>query len=435
MLVALVLLFPILAFGQQKITLAIVGGRLIDGYGGPPLEDSVILIEGNKIAAVGRVGELKVPEGVEVINSEGMTVMPGLIDMHVHFLVVGHNDYEFWFPYARTRSKELLRLSAKIILMQGVTTVKDCSGPLPDIVELRDAINRGEVAGPRAVVTGPFLQKTTTPDRDYVYWTVNGVEDARQKLKRLLEAGVDQIKIGQGAQLTKEELHFIVTEAHKAGKHITAHGTSPEEIRAMLGAGMDQYDTLEHVGGGVEPAFDEDIVKMLVRTRAGLVPTRIASEGMAQLEEFPEFRDNQKLKADLPPDIYSLVRKSYEDFQRHPLFLMGKLTREPSRKKLRQLKEAGARILMGTDSGTRGNPHELAAWREMEIMSEFGMTPMEIIMASTYWPAVNLRKDNEIGTIAPGKLADIIVIDGDPLKRITDVRNVVHIVKNGVQYK
>lgn len=416
---------------EPTITLAIAGGRLVDGYGGKPLENAVILIAGSRIARIGTTDTLQIPPGVPVVSSEGRTVIPGLIDMHVHFMVVGHNDYGFWFPWARTRSREVMELSAGILLRQGVTTVKDCSGPLPGIVELRDAIARNQVQGPRAIVTGPFLQRTNSPASDYLYWSVSSLDDARQKLKTLLDAGVDQIKTAQSAQLGREIVEFIVSETHRAGKHITAHVNSDEDMRVLLDAGVDARDTFEHVGGGSAPRFDDELVERLRASGVGLVPTAIAVEGIAQLEAFWEYAHIQEQKRDLPPELYTLVRESYRDIQRHPLYERGKFGMAARRAKLRQLHEAGLQILMGTDSGTRGNPHQLAAWREMEILTEIGLTPMEAIRAATYYNARNLGLLNELGTIAPGKLADLVVVDGDPLSNIRDVRRVSLVVKDG----
>jgi imidazolonepropionase-like amidohydrolase len=417
--------------GDAPITLAIVGGRLIDGYGGTPLENSVILISGDRIAKIGTTESLPVPAGVKTVSSDGMTVLPGLIDLHVHFMVVGHNDYGFWFPYARNRSGEIMDLSARILLSLGVTTVKDCSGPIPEIVQLRNAINRGEKPGPRAIVTGPFLQRTNSPASDYLYWSVASLDEARDKLKRLIDAGVDQIKTAQSAQLGPEIVRFIVSEAHKAGKHITAHVNSDDDMRVLLDAGVDSRDTFEHVGGGTAARFDSDLVEALRKSGVGLVPTMIALEGIVQLERFPEYAHHPALQRDLPPDLYKLVRESYVDIQRHPLYERGKFGMATRRSKLRQLHENGLQILMGTDSGTRGNPHELAAWREMEIMTEYGLTPMEAIRATTYHNARNLGMLSQVGSIAPSKLADIIVVDGDPLTDIREIRRVVHVVKNG----
>ena len=417
---------------DEPITLAIVGGRLIDGHGGAPLDNSVILIAGDRILKIGTTETLPLPAGVKTVSSDGMTVLPGLIDMHVHFMVVGHNDYGFWFPYARSRSKDIMDLSAKILLSLGVTTVKDCSGPIPEIVQLRDAISKGEKPGPRSIVTGPFLQRNNSPASDYLYWSVASLDEARQKLKVLLDAGVDQIKTAQSSQLGPEIVKFIVSETHKAGKHITAHVNSDEDMRVLLDAGVDSRDTFEHVGGGSAPRFDPELVEKLRRSGVGLVPTMIALEGVVQLERFPEYAHDPSIMRDLPPDLYKLVRESYVDIQRHPLYERGKFGMATRRSKLRQLHEEGLQILMGTDSGTRGNPHQLAAWREMEIMTEYGLTPMEVIRAATYHNARNLGMLNRIGSIAPGKLADIIVVNGDPLTSIREIRHVAHVIKNGV---
>ncbi|HSC26604.1 MAG TPA: amidohydrolase family protein [Vicinamibacterales bacterium] len=415
----------------DRVTLAVVGGRLVDGHGGRPLENAVVLVAGSRIARIGTTDSLDVPSGVPVVSSEGMTVIPGLIDMHVHFMVVGHNDYGFWFPWARSRSRELMQLSARIILDQGVTTVKDCSGPLPEIVELRESIRRADVPGPRAIVTGPFLQRTNSPANDYLYWSVSSVDDARQKLKLLVDAGVDQIKTAQSSQLGPEIVGLIVSEAHRAGKHVTAHVNSDEDMRVLLDAGVDARDTFEHVGGGSALRFDDGLVERLRASGVGLVPTAIAIEGIVQLEEFWEYAHIQEQKRDLPPDLYQLVRESYKDIQRHPLYERGKFQMAARRAKLRQLHEAGLQILMGTDSGTRGNPHQLAAWREMEILTEIGMTPMEAIRAATYYNARNLGLLSQIGSIAPGKTADMVVVDGDPLTNIRDVRRVSTVIKEG----
>ena len=415
----------------EPITLAVVGGRLVDGHGGPPLENSVILIAGSRIAKIGTTETMAVPAGVKTLSSDGMTVLPGLIDMHVHFMVVGHNDYGFWFPYARSRSREIMDLSARILLSLGVTTVKDCSGPLPEIVQLRDAIDRGEKPGPRAIVTGPFLQRTSSPASDYLYWSVASLDEARQKLKLLLDAGVDQIKTAQSSRLGSEIVKFIVSETHKAGKHITAHVNSDDDMHVLLDAGVDSRDTFEHVGGGSALRFDAGLVEKLRASGVGLVPTMIALEGIVQLERFPEYAHDPSVARDLPPDLYKLVRESYVEIQRHPLYERGKFGMATRRSKLRQLHDEGLQILMGTDSGTRGNPHQLAAWREMEIMTEYGLTPMEAIRAATYYNARNLGMLNQIGSIAPGKLADIVVVDGDPLTSIREIRRVVHVVKGG----
>ena len=143
---------------------ALVGGRLIDGYGGRPLEDSVVLIEGERIKAVGRVGELAVPAGAEVISTEGMSVLPGLWDMHVHLMIVGHGDYAHWDKtYPPLFRSTIMPAAAKQLLLAGVTSARDLGAPLEDIIAVRDAINRGEIPGPTLYVSGPFIQHEPYP--------------------------------------------------------------------------------------------------------------------------------------------------------------------------------------------------------------------------------------------------------------------------------
>ncbi|HEV2844187.1 MAG TPA: amidohydrolase family protein, partial [Thermoanaerobaculia bacterium] len=128
---------------------ALVGGRLIDGYGGTPLENSVVILDGDRIQAVGRVGELAVPEGAEVISTEGMSVLPGLWDMHVHLMIVGHGDYAYWDKtYPSQFRSTIMPAAAKQLLLAGVTSARDLGAPLEDILAVRDAIRRGEMPGP-----------------------------------------------------------------------------------------------------------------------------------------------------------------------------------------------------------------------------------------------------------------------------------------------
>ena len=164
--------------------LALVGGRLINGFGGPPLENAVILVRGNHVEAVGRRGEISIPLGARVISTEGYTVLPGLMDMHVHLMIVGHGDYDHWDRVYRDKWRDVIMpISARELLMAGVTTVRDVGAPLKDILAVRDRINRGEIPGPHVFASGPFLQKTVPPLETSFRWEVHGPEDAREDEK------------------------------------------------------------------------------------------------------------------------------------------------------------------------------------------------------------------------------------------------------------
>ena len=415
--------------------LALVGGRLLDGYGGPPLENSVILVRGNRIEAVGRVGEVSIPAGARVISTEGYTVLPGLMDMHVHLMILGHADYDHWDRVYRDRFRDVIMpISAKQLLMAGVTTVRDVGAPLEDILAVRDRIARGDIPGPRVFASGPFLQKKAPPLEAEFRWEVHGAEDARAKTQKLIDAGVDLIKVIDQDQMTLEELKAIVDTAHAAGRHVVAHAHRAEEIRQGIRAGVDSF---EHSGLGTQPGYPDDVLAMLRERNAALYwcPT---IEGLFlypyTVDEFPERLDDPRLKADLPADIYDDVRRSLDHPERMPYFQLMRRRVPTLQNKFNQLRQSGVTLITGTDSGIPMNFHFDSTWREVDTFVRLGMPPMEAIRAATYWPAKLLKRD-DLGLVAPGKLADIIVVDGDPLRSMESLRHVVHVVKDGVVYK
>ena len=157
-------LFVVGAYGQAAKKVAFVGGMLLTGYEVPPIHHAAVLVEGNKIVAAGPASEVKIPADATVIDTSGKTMMPGLIDTHAHLIVLGHGAYETWFPWinAHGGSKMLTRvmeISAKQLLMAGVTTAVDLGAPLPESLSIRDRINKGEVAGPRMLVSGPWISR------------------------------------------------------------------------------------------------------------------------------------------------------------------------------------------------------------------------------------------------------------------------------------
>jgi len=415
--------------------LALVGGRLLDGYGGPPLENSVIVVRGNRIEAVGRVGEVSIPAGARVISTEGYTVLPGLMDMHVHLMILGHADYDHWDRVYRDRFRDVIMpISAKQLLMAGVTTVRDVGAPLEDILAVRDRIAGGDIPGPRVFASGPFLQKKAPPLEAEFRWEVHGAEDARAKTQKLIDAGVDLIKVIDQDQMTLEELKAIVDTAHAAGRHVVAHAHRAEEIRQGIRAGVDSF---EHSGLGTQPGYPDDVLAMLRERNAALYwcPT---IEGLFlypyTVDEFPERLDDPRLKADLPADIYDDVRRSLDHPERMPYFQLMRRRVPTLQNKFNQLRQSGVTLITGTDSGIPMNFHFDSTWREVDTFVRLGMPPMEAIRAATYWPAKLLKRD-DLGLVAPGKLADIIVVDGDPLRSMESLRHVVHVVKDGVVYK
>src|SRR5919108_6452921 len=192
---------------------ALVGGTLVDGYAGSPLRNSVILIEGRRISAVGQLGSLAVPAGAEVISTEGMTVLPGLWDMHVHTMIVGHADYDHWDrTYASQLESVIMPAAAKQLLMAGVTSARDLGGPLQASLSVRDRINGGQIPGATLYVSGPFIQHEPYPNTEAYRWGVAGPDDARAKVRKIVDAGVDVIKLIDQDLMTMDEVRAVVEE-------------------------------------------------------------------------------------------------------------------------------------------------------------------------------------------------------------------------------
>lgn len=419
----------------QDATLAIVGGRLIDGYGGPPLHDSVILVTGDRITAVGSEGDLEIPRDARIIDADGRIVMPGLIDLHVHFDIIGHGDYGHWFGNYEDRMRtDIMPAAARILLNAGVTSVRDLGTDVENAFWLREEINSGRLPGPRTFIAGPFLRKTATAfvSDDFVdTWVVESPDDGRRKVRRLAEMGVDLIKT-QDEALSRAELAAIYDEAHKQGLRVATHLFSQAALRTALEAGLGQWDTIEHIGDGAQPRYPDDIVNMIIEQQVAMAPTIIAEEGIRQIFLNPELVDDPDWKEFIPRDLYEDIHGSYDNIERHPLFARAVHERESKMQKLRQLHAAGAPFVVASDSGTRGNPHHIATAREIHyLVEDVGLTPMQALMAATSRAAIVLGRQNDLGTIAEGKLADIIVIDGDPLEHPADLRHVLHVIKDG----
>ena len=435
-----------LSIGSQlprtpAITRALVGGTLVDGFAGPPIENSVILIAGEKIAAVGRVGQLAVPQGADVISTEGMTVLPGLWDMHVHTMIVGHADYGHWDKaYFSQFESVIMPAAAKQLLSAGVTSARDLGGPLEQSIAVRDRINSGRIPGATLYVSGPFIQHEPYPNTDAYRWGVKGPEDGRAKVKKIAEAGVDVVKLIDQDQMTMEEVQAVVEEAHRHRKPVIAHSHRPEEIRVGLRAGVDGF---EHTGLATAPAYPEDVIAM-IRERTGKMslgplfwtPTIEGLLNYEYLRDNPEALDDPAWQADLPADIVADIKRSLEHVDRLPYFQLTAARRPTLAHKFKQLREAGVVQLIGTDSGIPMNFHTHSTWRELDAwVTVLGVDPMTAIRAATYWPSVAMKVDARVGTVSPGKDADIIAVRGDVLRYIALLQRVDVVIKRGARYK
>lgn len=415
---------------------ALVGGRLIDGYGGAPLADSVIVIEGDRIAAVGRQGEVEVPAGAEVISTEGMDVLPGLWDMHVHLMIVGHADYEHWDrTYPPLFRDVIMPAAAEQLLLAGVTSARDLGAPLDDVLAVRDRIHRGEIPGPTLYVSGPFLQHQPYPGTEAFRWGIDGADDARAKVRRLAEAGVDLIKLIDQDQMAMEEVHAVVEEAHRHGLPVVAHSHRPEEIRRGIAAGVDHF---EHTGLGTAPEYPQDVFE-LMKGRANSLfwtPTIGPLLLYEETRDNPERIDDPRWHRGLPPEVVEDVRRSLAHPERLAYYQLMPRRRPTLKRKFQQLRDSGIVLVIGTDSGVPLNFHPDSTWREIATWVEtFGVPPMEALQAATYWPAVAQGVEEEVGTIAAGKVADVIAVRGDVLAHVVLLSRVDLVIKGGKRVK
>lgn len=422
---------------SAKPTLALVGGQVIDGYEGPPIRDGVVLIAGERIVAVGPRSEVNVPPGTPVINTEGMSVLPGLMDMHVHLMIVGHADYEHWDKTYMSRFRdEIMPVAAKQLLMAGVTTVRELGAPLEDILEVKRRIEKGVIPGPRLFVSGPFIQKAPYFEYEkFVRWGVDGPDDARAKVQKLVDAGVDFIKLIDQDQMTEAEVAAVVQTAHKAGKPVVAHAHRQDEIRIGL---KHRVDGFEHTGLATEPEYPQDIIDGLKKRNQTLfwcptVSPLYLTNYTAQV--FPERLDDPLWQEGLPKDIVKDIRDSLKNITHLDYFTLTFRRIPTLQRKFQQLRETGVTLMVGTDSGIPANFHSDSTWRELDTWVKFGMTPMQAIGAATRWPARFLKQEKNLGTLAQGRIADVIAVRGDVLSNVTLLQNVPIVIKGGVRVK
>lgn len=418
----------------EQGTLALVGGMLLDGYEAPPIHHAAVVIENGEIVAVGPAAEVDIPEDAEVINTAGKTMLPGLIDVHAHLMMLGHGYYGDWFPWFEDHQELVYQTSAKQLLAAGVTTGVDLAAP-PSILDFRDRANANEVPSPRLLVSGPWIARGTwdvlLPSFQNL---VDSPEEAREAAQRLVDMGVDVIKTWSGT--TEEDFRAIASVADPAGVPIHCHVYPTEAVWGAIRGGC---DVLQHAGsGGSVPAYPQELVDEIAMRGIPVVQTISHRIWIYPATlEFPERLFDPELEKSFPPEIYEQVRSSFTKDNFHRLSYFDSTPRQIrlSKEAARQFVDADVVMAMGTDTGSPLNFHTESAWREISALVDVGMTPQEAITASTKVAAEVSGIADSVGTIEPGKRADIIVVDGNPLFDINVLGYVTDVVKDGIVYK
>jgi len=409
--------------------LAIRAARLIDGTGADPVENAVILVEGKRIAQVGSAEQIAIPAEANIIDASAQTVLPGLIDVHVHIHAPGEATQMQQHTLSQvTQSQGLMALNAfansRQTLQRGFTALRSVSSPAYVDVALRDAINKGTVEGPRLQVSGQGLtitgghmdSRAWSPDVTIAGRTgvCDGPWACRRAAREQIKRGVDLIKINAAVsnystdythvepfhqEMTYEEMAAICQEAHWAGMRVAAHAHGGQGITDAIRAGL---DSVEHA-----PWLTDEQLEMMVEHNVFYVPTLTVHTFLKEL--------GQK-EIGMPDAAWNWLLKVCDERW----------------DTLARAKRAGVKIAAGADAGFFVPHGENAA--ELEELVKGGFTPLEAIVAATQTAAECMGWEREIGTVEAGKYADLVLVDGNSLDEIGILRqpdNIVGVFKGG----
>jgi imidazolonepropionase-like amidohydrolase len=397
------------------------GGTLIDGTGAAPVRDTAVVIRDGRIEAVTTAGANTWPTNAEIADVSGMTVLPGLIDCHDHMALHGYDLARRW-NLDEPASTRTLRTAQAIqrTLAQGYTAVRDAGGL---DAGFRQAVDEGLIRGPRLYTAitiispiggigdrvAPSGHECLVPsDPALPRGIARGVDDVRNVVRTMVRAGADVIKCattggassrkGHGprdAAFTLDEMNALVDEAHALGRKVMCHALGGRGLRIALEAGV---DSIEH---GCYLDEDPELIPMMVEKGIVFVPTLLVYEF---------HRDSKS------PHVKERARA----LQAHHV------------EAVQRALAAGVKVVAGTDAGGHGHPPNAG---ELPLLVAAGLTPMQALRAATGWAAECLGIERELGTLEKGKLADLVVVDGDPLadlRILTDLARIRLVVKGGV---
>jgi len=402
------------ATAQTSRHVVIHAGHVLDVKSGKTLSDQTIVISDGKIVSTGAAADAKIPPDAARIDLPNATVLPGLIDAHTHI------TFEPKFGYDRLAisvPREALTgaKNARITLLAGFTTIRNVGATEFADVALRDAVNAGDVPGPRMLVSGPALSITGGHcDNNMLPFEYHATEDGvadgiaavQHKVRENIKYGSDLIKVcatggvlslgdnPQHSQYTLEEMKAIVADAHRLGRKVAAHAHGAEGIRWAAEAGV---DSIEHGS-----YIDDAAIAVMKEHGTYLVPTLYLGDWMI---------DNAGL-THLPP----------------PLLAKAQEVIPAARKNVAHAFASGVKVAFGTDAAVY--PHGLNA-HEFAVMVKLGLTPLQAIQAATINAADLLGWSGKVGTLEPGAWADVVAVDGDPLKDVTTLEHMKFVMKGG----
>jgi imidazolonepropionase-like amidohydrolase len=403
----------------ESRAVVINAGRLLDVVSGRLLADQAIVVVDDRIAATGRMGTLELPPNAELVDLTDMTVLPGLIDMHVH--LTGDAQAQGYESLAASIPRNALygAANARRTLAAGFTTVRNVgAGGFADVA-LRDAIDDGDVPGPRMRVSGPSLGITgghcdnnLLPSEfdAYADGVADGPWEIRRKVRDNIKYGADVIKFcATGGVLSKgtsvglqqyslEEMVAVVTEAHARNRRVAAHAHGTEGIRTAIQAGV---DSVEHAS-----MIDAEGIRLAIDNDTYLVMDVYVSSYILEMGEAAGFLPESLAKE---REVGQVQRNNF-----------------------RRAHEAGAKIAFGSDAGVY--PHGLNG-RQFAYMVEYGMTPIEAIRSATIHAADLIDWSADVGRIDAGMYADIIAVRGNPLENVRELEDVRFVMKGGEIHK